>query len=197
MKATFTSGIRCNFMLMLSKCDLVTNIPSIPTTDVDFRIRFDFLAYLFYILSVCVSFLGLASNLLITVAVSHKDNSKVLKEQTHFHYMRLNAVFNSIIFVIQVFGLMSECTKYCSLLHRLIGIQLEKIIFSEFLMNVFRYMTSLSYIAFTLSRISLLGKEHGKIVTWVSEVNMKKFISISMILSLLFCAVKVFSISQC
>ena len=72
MKATFTSGIRCNFMLMLSECDLVTNIPSIPTTDVDFRIRFDFLAYLFYILSVCMSFLGLASIYLSQFA--HKDN---------------------------------------------------------------------------------------------------------------------------
>ena len=91
---------------------------------------------------------------------------------------------------------MSECDNlyflHCSSIHRQVAIQLEKMIILEFLGNTFRYMSSLSFIAFTLSRISLLGKDHGKIVTWISEISMNKFISISLIFSVTFCFAKIF-----
>ena len=151
---------------------------------------------LFFILSFCISFLGLFSNFTVIFVISHKKNEKELKELKHFHYMRLNAIFNSLIFIIRILSLMSECDNlyflYCPSIHRLVPIQLEKMIISEFLGNTFRYMSSLSFIAFTLSRISLLGKDHGKIVTWISEISMKKFISYSLIFSVSFCFAKIF-----
>ena len=160
------------------------------------EINFIFLSHFFFILSICISFLGLFSNFTVIFVISHKKNEKELKELKYFHYMRLNAIFNSLIFIIRILSLMSECEDlyflYCPSIHRLVPMQLEKIIFSEFLGNTFRYMSSLSFIAFTLSRISLLGKDHGKIVTWISELSMKKFISISLIFSVSFCFVKIF-----
>ena len=187
----------CNFNRMLNKCDsrkFQVSKYTIPTTNVDIILNFIFSSHFIFILSFCISFLGLFSNFTLIFVISHKQNKLVLKELKHFHYMRLNAIFNSLIFIIRILSLMSECYDYyflyCSSIHRLVAIQLEKMIFSEFLGNTFRYMSSLSFIAFTLSRISLLGQDHGKIVTWISELSMKKFISYSLFFSISFCFVK-------
>ena len=56
-----------------------------------------------------ISFIGLASNLSVIIVISHKKNEKELKEQKHFHYMRINAIFNALIFIIQIFELLNDC----------------------------------------------------------------------------------------
>ena len=44
-------------------------------------------------------------------------------------------------------------------------------------------MCNFTYIAFSLNRISLIGKDHGKLVTFMSEIGIKKYIGITFLIS--------------
>ena len=44
-------------------------------------------------------------------------------------------------------------------------------------------MCSFTYVAFALNRISLIGREHGKFVAYISEIAVKKYIGVSLFIS--------------
>ena len=46
-----------------------------------------------------------------------------------------------------------------------------------------RFMCNFTYIAFALNRNSLIGKDHGKLVTFMSKVEIKKYIGVTLIIS--------------
>ena len=142
-----------------------------------------------------VCLLGIVSNSLVIYTVSHKSNQKDLKEN-QYKYMRLNAIFNILILVIQSLILISECRDYNSLFCSSIRFwqfsQYFKIIFGEYFLNVFRLAANLTYIQFALNRLSLIGKDHGKIVTDASKLKMKQYICRIVIPCLVLPVVKVF-----
>ena len=142
-----------------------------------------------------ICLLGIISNSLVIYTVSHKSNQKDLKEN-QYKYMRLNAIFNILILLIQPLTLISECRDYNSLFCSSIRFwqfsQYFKIIFGEYFSNVFRLAANLIYIQFALNRLSLIGKEHGKIVTSASKLKMKQYICRIVIPCLVLPVVKIF-----
>lgn len=151
--------------------------------------------YLIPILSVILSFIGIFANVLVICIVKHKINRKDLKEM-QYDYMIVNAVMNIIVLVIEIFKLMSECQLpfglYCSQIHYTLPIQYYKIIVEEFASNVFQFQSNLTYLAFSLCRLSLIGTENGKVVTFVSTLKIIYYILISSLLSVLLSLVKIF-----
>lgn len=93
------NNIECNFSKMLNTCGnkrFQTYEHVSKTSMKDITIGFMFSSYLFFILSMVVSFIGIVSNLSMIIAISHKKNKQERKELKHFHYIRLNASFNLI-----------------------------------------------------------------------------------------------------
>ena len=101
-----------------------------------------------------------------------------------------------IILIIELLSWMTECfysyEVFCSEIRKLVAIQFFKIIFKECFVTMFRFMCSFTYIAFALNLISLIGKDQGKIVTFISEVGIKKYIEVSLFISCLFSWIKYF-----
>lgn len=93
--------------------------------------------------------------------------------------MSLNACCNLIIFFIQLFSIATTCQRlngiFCSRLHKLIVFQFYRIIFVEYVSHVVHVMSNLSYICYSINRLSLIGQKHGKLVTYVSELKLKNF----------------------
>lgn len=95
--------------------------------------------------------------------------------------MKLNSLLNSIILSIQLVGgsivdCQFENSLFCPRLRRLAFFQYFKIIFNEYISNCLRLMANLSYVGFSLNRMSLIGKDHGKLVTYASKLSTKKFL---------------------
>ena len=53
-------------------------------------------------------------------------------------------------------------------------------------------MCSFCYIAFALNRISLLGKDHGKLVKFISDVSIKYYIAVTFLISIVLSVIKFF-----
>ena len=142
-----------------------------------------------------VCLLGIVSNSLVIYTVTHKSNQKDLKEN-QYKYMRLNAIFNILILIIEPLTLISECNDYNSLFCSRIRFwkfsQFFKIIFGEYFSNVFRLAANFTYVQFALNRLSLIGKDHGKMVTNASKLKVGQFIGRIVIPCLFLPVIKIF-----
>lgn len=110
--------------------------------------------------------------------------------------MRVNAITNSVLFVSRILSLAFVCDLlngiYCSPFYRSIVAQLYQIVVLDFIGGILIYMSSISFIAFTLSRISLIGKDHGKLITSITRISILKFLAVLIPLSILFNIIEVF-----
>ena len=110
--------------------------------------------------------------------------------------MRINAIFNILILLIEPLTLISECRDYNSLFCSSIRFwqfsQYLKIIFGEYFSNLFRLAANFTYVQFALNRLSLIGKDHGKLVTKASKLKVKQYIGRIVIPCLVLPAVKIF-----
>lgn len=135
-----------------------------------------------------VCLVGIVANSLVIVTVKHKSNEKELKEN-QYNYMCLNACCNLLILSFQSISLISQCQSrnglFCSSVRRSLFSQFSRIIFVEYLTHVFNVMSNLSYIFYSINRLSLIGQDHGKFVTAVSKMKLKKFI----LVTFMFCLV--------
>ena len=93
-----------------------------------------------------------------------------------------------VISVIELLSWMTECfypfEVFCPEIRKLVAIQFFKIIFKECFVTMLRFMLNFTYVAFALNRISLIGKDHGKLVTFMSELGVKKYIGITLLISI-------------
>jgi hypothetical protein len=53
-------------------------------------------------------------------------------------------------------------------------------------------MCNFGYLAFSLNRLSLIGKDHGKVVKFMSEVGFKTYIGVTFLISSIFSVIKYF-----
>lgn len=111
--------------------------------------------------------------------------------------MCINSSVNICILTIQIFNLMSECQEpfglFCSRIHKSQAIQYYKIIFSEFFTSMLQLIAHFTYIAFSITRLSLIGDTHGKFVTFISETLAIKYYMLTIApISLLLAMVKNF-----
>lgn len=150
----------------------------------------------FKILLYPVSFLGLATNLIVILVIQKKENSDLFKEYKQYSYLCLNSIFCVMISVIEILSWMTECfypfEVFCPDSRKLVAIQFFRIIFKECLVTILRYMLNFTYFAFALNRISLIGKDHGKLVTFISELGIKKYILVTTLISCSFFWIKYF-----
>lgn len=198
MSTITESIVDCDFERRLEKCsksnyyfDDLNRLQ----LEINSKMALSYSHMIFIFMSQVVCLIGLISNTLVIITVSHKKNRKELEDKRHYDYMRLNSIVNCCISILHIIGLLNECTKefWCSAVSNLVPIQYLKIVFSSFLDTLFRFMANFIYVAFCLCRISLIGKDHTRIVSIVSEkMKIKTYMGISLFLSALFSVVKCF-----
>lgn len=142
------------------------------------------MSFLFLTPIVCA--LGIVTNSLVITIVNHKLNKKEL-EENQYKFMSVNACCNCLILFFQSFNLITECQKvmldysetldgfFCSNVRRSLFSQFYRIIFLEYLTHVLNIMSNLSYISYSINRLSLIGQEHGNFVTKMSKITLKSF----------------------
>lgn len=159
----------------------------------DFRERLNLAKFALLILTPVICFLGLVSNLLIIYTVSYKPNEKDLKER-QYKYMRLNSASNTLILLIASMNMINECDYdfFCSNVRRSQVSQYFKIVFAEYFMNLLRLVSNFTYVGFAINRLSLIGKNHAKIILSISNMSVTKFFLITLIPSAIFPIVKIF-----
>jgi hypothetical protein len=134
--------------------------------------------YILIILRPIICSFGIVTNILVIKVV--KQNKKELKEN-QYKFMSLNAISNALILLIQAISLISECQRfngiYCSLINKSLVSQYFKIIFQEYISSVLILFSNLTYMAFAISRLSLIGKYHGKLTVYVSNLTTTQIIA--------------------
>lgn len=143
-----------------------------------------------------VSSFGLVTNSFIIIAISIQDTKKHLKAN-HYAYIRLYAIFNLLILFLDIFlPFLSECQThagiYCSQIRHFLGVQYLKIIFGEYFSSVLRMASNFAYVGFSLNRLSLIGKDHGKVITFFSKTSSTKYILVCLIPSVILSLSKAF-----
>lgn len=155
---------------------------------------------------ICIA--GIITNSLVIGTVHLKSNKKDM-EQNQYSYMSLNACCNILILSFQSISLINECGYkhkfsfesdfnsgyglFCSTVRRAAFSQFYKIIFIEYLTHVLNMISNLSYICYSINRLSLVGQEHGKFVKKVSELKIISFFLITFMFCLALPVYKIFS----
>ena len=146
--------------------------------------------------SLTLSILGLISNILIIITISSKMNETDFKEFKQYDYLRLNSICNCLILVIYMTTWLNQCIYpfqvFCPIIRKTIFMQYFKIIVQDVLLTALRFMNSFTYIGFAFNRISLIGKDHNKLVKFMCKISIKKFIGVSLFISIGFSLIKFF-----
>lgn len=154
-----------------------------------------FVQFVFTILSAIVSFTGLVGSIFIVLVIRFKSNESELKEN-QYNFLVLNAALNSAILFINLLSMINMCQSdfglFCSSIHSWYFSQFFKMIVGEYASNCLRLLSNFAYVGFALNRLSLIGKDHKKIVTYVSKLTVKQFLGRTVGLCLVLSVVKVF-----
>ena len=136
------------------------------------RVQIDLVRLIFIFISPVISILGLVTNIMVIIIIRiYKNKTKGTKDLRLYDFIVLNAISNICIFSIELIGLMNQCTDYfwCSPISYSQGAQYYKKIVGELINTFFIFMSNFTHVAFLLSRLSLIGNKHGKIVTSISS----------------------------
>ena len=148
------------------------------------------------ILSYVMCVFGLVTNILIIVTISSKSNTAEFKEFKQYDYLRLNSICNCAILAIHLASWLNKCVYpfqvFCPVIRKLVFFQYFKIVVGEMLMSALQFMTNFTYLAFAFNRISLIGKEHNKLVKFMSDVALWKYVAVSLFVSILMSVGKFF-----
>ena len=184
---SFKQISKCNFEMRLELCNKtnfkITNIWS----SIDYTLLNKKLQTAIKVSSYLISFLGLITNMLVIVLIMKKDNSDLFKQIKQYSYLCLNSLFCLLILSINVLSWMTECfypfKVFCPEIRKVVLVQFFKIIFKECLTTTFRFMLNFSYVAFALNRIGLISKEKNKLVKFMCDVGIKKYIAVCFLIS--------------
>lgn len=186
----------CNFAKLLENCNKSSVIQSFAGTDtVETKINIDYFRMILIFVSPLVLTIGLCTNLVVIQTVSKNLKTEEMKDRRQYEFMRINSGSNCSIYLIHLIGMISQCTHefWCSIFNQSVFVQYYKIVFIEFLGTFFRFMSNFTTVAYSLSRLALIGQEHGILVTKISkETKMKRIIGLFVLLSLILSIVKYF-----
>lgn len=162
----------------------------------DLSEKWKLIEFLLIVLTPMICLFGIVTSSLVVFVVAHKSNLKEL-ENNHYKFMKLNAIVNIVILVIEPIDFLTECQGYvmgliCSPLRFSLFVQFLKIILVEYLSNVLRILSNFVYVGFAINRLSLVGKEHGKFVTRVSELSVGQFLKRVILVCAVLPVVKIF-----
>jgi hypothetical protein len=182
----FKSRSKCNFEERIKICNKSNYQRKDIWDESDVFILSKKIQTAFKIMLYPTAFLGLITNIIVVLVILKKENNDLFKQYKQYSYLYLNSIFCIIIMVIELFSWMTECfypfEVFCPEIRKLVPIQFFKIIFKECLITLLRFMCSFTYVAFSLNRIGLIGKDHGKLVTFFSELGIKVFIGVTLLI---------------
>ena len=195
----FKSISDCNFESKLQLCNRSTfellNKHHISTI-YELGEAFFSMSFILNILSYALSIFGLVTNTLIIVTISSKANEADFKGFKQYDYLRLNSICNSLILFINMISWLNHCVYpyqvFCPTIRKAVFMQYFKIITQDVLMTALRFMNSFTYIGFAFNRISLIGKDHNKLVKFMCKLSIPKYIGFSIFISILLSAMKFF-----
>ena len=173
----------CDFETRLRLCNKTSHLLTINKNNailsfqtdgsfIESRVDIDLVRLIFMFISPIISVLGLVTNTLVIIIIRiYKNKTKGTKDLRLYDYLVLNAISNIVIFCFELIGLMNQCTDYfwCSPISYSQGAQYYKMIVGQLIGNSFRFFSNFTHFAFLLSRLSLIGKKHGIIVTSISS----------------------------
>lgn len=165
--------------------------------NIDLLFLFKWLQFVFSIvLQPILSTLGIINNLLTILVIKNKTKRKNFKDPMYTHIF-INSIFNILYCFITEFKLINEClfftsSVFCSSVYQTEPAQYFKIIFIEYLGNVFKYCKNVSFISFCLSRYILsLNKTKG-FYGYFKKINLKLYVFLLVVVSALLSIYKLF-----
>ena len=156
------------FVLLYSKPDLKkSDSPFLLRSDTDVYYAIEWLKFVLLIVAKpCMCAMGLITNLLTILVITNKCRRKDFSDQM-YKLILLNSVFNIAYCAIMTLKLLNEClfytsTVFCSKYYQTNASQYFKIVVVMFLGNVCKTCSSLTYMAFSLSRFNLVGETNSR-----------------------------------
>ena len=193
----FQSMSKCNFESRISMCNKSNYQIKPLLTYFEIGESMKLLKTIIYISAYFVSLFGIVTNLLVIITISSKENTADFKGLNQYDYMRINSICSCLILTIHILSWITDCVYpyelFCPEIRKTLFLQYFKIIVIEVFDASLRFMNNFVYIAFSLCRIALIGKDHNKLVKFIAEVGITKYTIVSLIISLIFSVVKYFS----
>lgn len=187
----------CNFEKMLHKCNKSEFKVRPIRTNIEIGESVYFIKLIFHISSYPLLIFGIVTNILVIITISHKENEADFKGLKQYEYLRIYSFINCLILVIYFSTWLNRCDfpfqVFCSQIRKEIFLQYFKIIVQGVIFTSLQFMNNFIYIAFAFNRISLIGKDHNKLVIFISDAGLKKYIAISLVFSIVFSVIKLFS----
>ena len=186
----------CNFEKKLEFCNRSNFVSKHIITSFQIYEVMKLTETLINIFSYILSIFGITTNLLIIIIISSKKNKEEFKECKHYSYLRLNSIFSCFILLIHLISWLNQCIypfqMFCPLIRKTVFMQYFKIIVEEVLMTALKFMNSFTYIGFAFNRISLIGKDHNKLVNFMTDLGIKKYIGVTFFISIGLSVIKFF-----
>ena len=139
------------------------------------------------ITSYFISLFGFITNLFVIILILIKSNTDLFKEFKQYNYLCINSMFCLMILVINILSWTTECfypyEVFCPEIRKVVFFQFFKVIFKECFTTTFRFMLNFSYVAFSLNRIVTIRKEQNKFFMFISEVSIKWYIAVTLLIS--------------
>ena len=193
----FKSISKCNFTHRISICNKSEFHLKPIASYYDFGQSMIWTKSIVNMTSYLLCIFGFVTNLLVIITISSKKNKAEFKEFNQYKYMRINSICCLLLLSIHFLSWLTDCNYpygiFCSKVKRTILFQYLKIIVGQFLATSLRFMINFLYIEFSFCRLALIGNNHNKLVKFMSEIGIKKYVSISLLISLILSVVKFFS----
>ena len=192
----YKSISRCNFDERLKLCNKSNFEHRHLTTPYEIAQIMTTVYVILNILSYIIAIIGLVSNILIIITISSKINEADFKEFKQYDYLRLNSICNCLYLLIHFTTWLNTCIYpyqvFCPVVRKTVFMQYFYIIVQDVLITALQFMNSFTYIGFAFNRISLIGKDHNKLVKFMCEISIKKFIGVSLFISFGLSVIKFF-----
>lgn len=150
-----------------------------------------------HISSYPLSIFGIVTNILVIITISSKKNKADYKGLKQYSYLRINSIVNVLILSIHISTWLNRCEfpyqVFCSQIRKVIFFQYFIIIVHAVVLISLQFMNNFTYMAFSFNRISLIGKDHNKLVNFMSDVGVIKYISSTFIMSVGLSVIKFFA----
>lgn len=192
----------CNFTKLLDLCNFssIESLPSSSSIELKLKISYAHSIIILALPGVCL--VGILTNILIVVTLSGNKKKEAIdpnqkKNLKHHDYMRIHSIVNALMLAIELVGLMNECSRefWCSRVYYLEPIQYYKIVFRELIGTLLRFMSNFTFVAFALTRLSLIGKDHNAVVKAVVNLKIYVYLIVSILIGLILSVVKYFRYS--
>ena len=188
---------KCNFEQMLNKCNKTEFAIKPISTKFELAEQVIIIKSVILILSYLIAIFGIVTNILVIITISSKENKAEFKGLKQYNYLRIYSIINCFILLIYLTKWVNRCEfpyqVFCPLIRKELFFQYFKLIVQEVIYVSLQFLGNFIYVAFAFNRISLIGKDHNKLVKFMSDVGIKKYTAISLLISVGLSVIKLFS----